>query len=195
MLPFTVLVRGALLAHAQLGLPAWPSVLIGLVAGGLALAGIATALWRRWRGFGSRSRRQRRRRLLAFVLVPTLFAFGIYSLGWLAHANAKTDQVAARWHELHPVLRLALGPVRLADPSLVVTEISRRPEDYARMGLRRAVRSPHYRQPDGWVHAIDVRTQGRSTMRNLLVQGWYASMGFQTLRHAGTADHLHVAMP
>ena len=133
--------------------------------------------------------------MLAVVLVPTLCAFGVYSLGWLAHANAKSDRVAGRWHELHPVLRLALGPVRLADPAVVVTEIGRQPSDYDRMGLRRAKRSPHYRQADGWVHAIDVRTQGRSAVRNGLVHAWYAGMGFDTLRHAGTADHLHVALP
>ena len=35
---------------------------------------------------------------------------------------------------------------------------------------------------------------GRSAVRNRLVQWYFAGMGFATLRHVGTADHLHVAI-
>jgi len=53
----------------------------------------------------------------------------------------------------------------------------------------------HYPQPDGYVHAIDLRTAGRGFVRNRLVQAYFWSMGFVTLRHVGTADHLHVELP
>jgi len=32
-------------------------------------------------------------------------------------------------------------------------------------------------------------------VRNRLVQAYFWSMGFATLRHVGTADHLHVELP
>jgi hypothetical protein len=40
-----------------------------------------------------------------------------------------------------------------------------------------------------------VRTNGRSKATNLLVELYFILMGFETLRHVGTADHLHVALP
>lgn len=30
--------------------------------------------------------------------------------------------------------------------------------------------------------------------RNAIVAGYFGAMGFQTLRHRGTADHLHVSL-
>ena len=30
--------------------------------------------------------------------------------------------------------------------------------------------------------------------RNLLLRGYFATMGFPTLRHVGTGDHLHVSL-
>jgi len=53
----------------------------------------------------------------------------------------------------------------------------------------------HARQRDGWAHAVDLRTIGRSAIVNLLVEWYFRAMGFRTLRHVGTADHLHVELP
>jgi len=55
-------------------------------------------------------------------------------------------------------------------------------------------RSKHYEQPDGWVHAVDLRTKSNGEIRNRAVQLYFEVMGFSTLRHVGTADHLHVQM-
>jgi len=76
-----------------------------------------------------------------------------------------------------------------------VTDLARRPADYQTMGLPANDGSLHYLQPDGYVHAIDLRTAGRGFVRNRLVQAYFWSMGFGTLRHLGTADHLHVELP
>jgi hypothetical protein len=63
------------------------------------------------------------------------------------------------------------------------------------MGLPVHDSSLHYAQPDGYVHAVDLRTIGRREVKNRLVQLYFALMGFATLRHVGTADHLHVELP
>ena len=62
------------------------------------------------------------------------------------------------------------------------------------MGLSANDGSLHYRQHDGYTHAADLRTVGRGAVQNRLVQLYFWSMGFGTLRHAGTADHLHVEL-
>ncbi len=83
----------------------------------------------------------------------------------------------------------------LADRSLVVTDMGRSPADYTNMGLPVLENSLHYKQEYGYVEAVDVRTIGKSEWVNQLVRLYYWSMGFNTLRHTGTADHLHVSMP
>jgi hypothetical protein len=72
--------------------------------------------------------------------------------------------------------------------------MQRQAGDYARMGLPVNPRTRHYTQADGWVHAVDIRTRGRSEVRNRGLQFYFWAMGFSTLRHSGTADHLHVQL-
>jgi hypothetical protein len=103
--------------------------------------------------------------------------------------------VRGYYASLHPVLRLALSTAMLADRDLVITDLARRPEDYPAMGLAANDGSLHYVQRDGWAHAADLRTAGRSEIASRLLQLYFWSMGFATLRHVGTADHLHVELP
>jgi len=188
-LPFLLLVRGAVVAHHFLGTPGWISVAAGSLLCAICLSFWGAWIWQRITG------RSRRREIAVLIVLPLVAAFSIYSLGWLAHANAKSTTVEARWADLHPALRLALGTARLADQSFVVTEIGRTRRTYDRMGLRAPRHSMHYTQADGWVHAVDLRTRGRSGFRNFVIQAYFELMGFDTLRHRGTADHLHVSMP
>ena len=83
----------------------------------------------------------------------------------------------------------------LANRDLVITDASRTAVDYLRMGLPVFDGTLHYPQRDGWVHAVDLRTNGRNPVVNWLVEGYFRAMGFRTLRHVGTADHLHVELP
>ena len=96
---------------------------------------------------------------------------------------------------LHPLLRVALSTLILADRDLVVTDLARGPKDYAAMGLSPNDGSLHYVQRDGYTHAADLRTAGRSELKNVLVRVYFWSMGFATLRHVGSGDHLHVELP
>ena len=82
----------------------------------------------------------------------------------------------------------------LADRDVIITDMARRLPDYPKMGLRVLERSRHLRQPDGYAHALDLRTAGRGIIRNGLTQLYFELMGFETLRHEGTADHLHVEL-
>jgi hypothetical protein len=41
---------------------------------------------------------------------------------------------------------------------------------------------------------VDLRTAGQGAVKNRLVQLYFWMMGFRTLRHVGTADHLHVQL-
>jgi hypothetical protein len=187
--PFALLVRGALLASSAWGWHAWLAVAFGgLLA---ALATSAEMWWMLRRLAVARSFRAVGLR----VALPLVAGFCAFSLLYLSASNAKTAEIREAWTRLHPILRLAVGTVRIVDTSLVVTDIERRPISYAAMQLPRPIDSLHYLQADGTVHALDLRTGGRGALRNGLVRLYFEVLGFDTLRHRGTADHLHVRLP
>lgn len=122
-------------------------------------------------------------------------SFTIYGVGYLKSANAKTEAIREVYNTLHPILRIAVASTTLAEHNLVITDISRTKEDYIEMGLSPRESSYHYMQPTGYVHAVDLRTIGHSELRNVTLKWALTLMGLQTIRHVGTADHLHVALP
>lgn len=121
--------------------------------------------------------------------------FIVYGLVFLNSVNAKTEAVREVYGSLHPILRVAVASTTLAEKELVITDIRRTPDDYSAMGLTPRQSSLHYQQYNGFVHAVDLRTIGHSEFRNFLLEIGLKVMGFQTIRHVGTADHLHVALP
>src|SRR6266568_3719781 len=133
---------------------------------------------------------------VVFVAVlPFLVAYSIYALVYLSSANAKSDRVRAYYASLHPLLRVGLSTLIVFDGDAVITDLARRPEDYKTMGLPPNDGSLHLVQRDGYAHAADLRTGGRGFLRNRLVQLYLWGLGFSTLRHTGTSDHLHVELP
>jgi hypothetical protein len=187
-LPFVVLVRASVYGYLHL-LPTWPALAGGAMLTLLVVAAYTAWLSRRFTG------RARFTAMTKWVAVPLVVGWCAYTLLFLASVNAKTDEVRGYYGALHPLLRVALSTVILADGRLVVTDLGRVPEDYARMGLHLNDGTLHYRQRDGWVHAVDLRTRGRSEIENRAVQAYFWVMGFDTVRHVGTADHLHVELP
>ena len=187
-LPFLVYVRSAVGLYSQGGL----SPMLSVIGAGMITAALLTlyAAWlsRRFKG------RKRAESIMRWVGIPTLVAWAIYSLLYLASANAKSDEVRREYRSLHPVLRIAVATAIMGDGDLVLTDSKRVASDYPRMGLRVNDRTRHYEQKNGWVHAVDLRTNGRSEIRNRSLQAYFSLMGFQTLRHVGTADHLHVQL-
>ena len=86
------------------------------------------------------------------------------------------------------------GSCRRRVRTLLAADAARTPQFYARAGLPSNESSLHLRQDDGFVHALDLRTINRPEWRNLLAELAFRAMGFHTLRHVGTADHLHVSL-
>src|SRR5258706_7574700 len=184
-LPFVLLVRGAVFFYEYGAVPAW----LALSVSALLTIGLVTlyASWllRRFTG------RPPLLLLAKWVALPLVVSYCGFSLLYLSRVNSKPD-VRAYYGTVHPLLRLALSTWILVDDKDVVTDMRRAREDYARMGLPVNETSLHYRQADGWVHAVDLRTANRGWFRNQLLQIYFWGMGFNTLRHVGTADHLHV---
>ena len=124
-----------------------------------------------------------------------LGVYCVYLLVFISMSNVKTEDLQATYRHLHPVLRVALSTFILLDDKVVVTDTERVPEDYRAMGLSNRPTSFHYEQEDGYVHAVDLRTRGRTPIQNTVTKYYFYLMGFSTLRHTGTADHLHVSLP
>jgi hypothetical protein len=134
-------------------------------------------------------------KIKALLVVLALAAYAFFTMVNIDRANAKSDEVRKEFRSLHPILRLGVGSMMVLDRSAIVTDFSRKPSDYDAMGLKRLKNSLHYKQKDGYVHAMDLRTKDRSGFRNFIVQKYFQLVGFKTLRHGGTADHLHISLP
>lgn len=186
-LPFVVLVRGAVFFHEHGHVPTW----LALLVAALLTIGLVT-LYAAWL-LRTLTGRSPVLLLAKWVALPLVAFYCGVSLVYLSRVNAKPE-VRAYYTSVHPLLRLALSTWILVDDRLVVTDMRRAREDYARMRLPVNETSLHYRQSDGWVHAVDFRTANRGSFRNRLVQVYFWMMGFDTLRHVGTADHLHVEL-
>ena len=188
VLPFFLLIRGGVFAYQQWGLGAWPS---------LALSAAATLLLLALYGWVA-SRRMGAGRGLRWVMTRGAAAIGIayvaYSLVYVGGANVKSEEVRAEYDALHPLLRVAASTLILADPGSVITDAGRTPDFYRRMGLSQNESSLHFVQADGFVHALDLRTVGRPEWRDRTVELAFWALGFHSLRHRGTADHLHVSL-
>lgn len=136
----------------------------------------------------------KRRGLIAFLIV-VLYAF--HGLFYIGNKNLKNDSLKSEVLDVHPILRLSVSTLIHIDKELIITDADRAPEDYKRMGLESKGHSLHYKQSNGYSHALDIRTNHRNELRNILVRGYFQLMGFRTLRHsdsATTGDHLHVSL-
>ena len=186
--PFFLLIRGGVFAYREWGWESWPALLAS--AGATALL-LATYGWLASRRAGAgKGLRRAMVRLAALVVV----AYVAYALVYVGGANTKSPEVRAEYQQLHPLLRIAASSVILADPAAVITDAGRTEDFYRRMGLPPNEASLHFRQPDGFVHALDLRTNGRPEWRNRTVELAFWALGFHSLRHVGTADHLHVSL-
>ena len=189
VLPFFVLVRSAVWFHDHGVGTAWLPVIGGVLTTGLLLVAYAVASTRLVTGTWQLPRYAKR------ILLGITAAFALHGVLFLSANNAKTEDVRDGYRDVHPVLRIATSTLVLVDRGLVVTDASRTLDDYRRMGLPTNEASLHFNQPSGWVHALDLRTLGRERWKNGFMGLYFWSMGFQTLRHRGTADHLHVSLP
>ncbi len=188
VLPFVVLIGGAVWMYRVQAVPTWVA---------LGFAGLLTAAILALYG-GAISQKLTGRARLRFIFtrlaLPVIAFYCAYTLLFLSRVKAKTEAVREYYTSVHPLLRLALSTAVLVDREIVVTDTKREAADYARMGLPTLDNSLHFPQQSGYVHAVDLRTIGRAGWKNFALVSYFRLLGFKTLRHVGTADHLHVSL-
>lgn len=189
VLPFYVLVASSVFVYRSYGVPTWPALLVGVLLTALLLLVYASWVGKRITGSGKVSSN------VTKVIFAIVGAYALYALIYLSSMNVKHEEVRGEYRSLHPLLRVATSTFILLDNDLVITDMQRQLQDYEAMGLPVYERSLHLEQSDGYAHAVDLRTLGRSAWRNYFTEAYFRAMGFRTLRHVGTADHLHVSLP
>jgi len=190
-LPFIVLVRGAVHAHEHYTTSPWIALFGGMLIAAFIVFVYLSFAYGKVTGKLGDSDNLMRRSALALILV---LGYGIYGLIFISGANTKHDDVKKEYTELHPILRVSISTIIFLDKDLIITDASRVKEDYKKMGLKTKRHSLHYEQSSGFVHAVDLRTNHRSEVRNFLLKSYFNLMGFNTLRHGGTGDHLHISI-
>ncbi len=187
-LPFFVLVRTSVYLFARYSISGWTALGGGVASTIVLLLLYMVAVSLRLGGKG---------RVPKFVRRGTVLLVGSYclfALIYLSSSNAKTEEIRATYTGLAPILRVAVSTLLLVDREGVLTDTGRTPEDYRRWGIPVNEASLHLPQPDGYVYAVDIRTLDRPEWRNRAASFYFRVMGFDTLRHVGTADHLHVSL-
>jgi hypothetical protein len=188
VLPFCTLVWVSVFLYTRRDFAVWAAL-----AGGVGSTLFVVTAYAAWLSRGLTGRAP----VLALarsIALPLVLAYAGYALLYVSSGHAKSEQVRGYYRSLHPLLRVALSTWMLVDREIVITDLVRRPEDYVAMRLPAYDGSLHYLQADGYAHAADLRTLGRSALWNGAVRLYFWSMGFGTLRHVGTADHLHVEL-
>lgn len=190
--PFFLLVRGSVLLYDLLALSAWQAL------GASALLTFAFLFfylnWLAKRLHRRKKAQEKTRRFSWRAALVVLGGFVAYALLYISASNTKTSTVQSEYSSMHPLLRMAVSAWLIFDRDGVVTDMSRTHADYDAMNLAEKKRSLHYTQTDGYVHALDLRTKGRSEAWNGWAKVYFELMGFRTLRHSGTEDHLHVSL-
>lgn len=193
ILPFVLLIRCSVFMYTQFQWNAWLCLSVGTLATFICVF-IYLNYFNRLVS-GKKKARQEGARRRNFIVSGLLVAFFVgYVLLFLGVSNAKTTSVRGEYYTVHPLLRMAVGSLIVFDRSLVITDMSRVPADYQDMGLIVKGNSLHYPQKDGFVHALDLRTNDRPEWQNQMRETIFKLLGFRTLRHTGTEDHLHVSL-
>lgn len=188
-LPFLVLIRCSLYLYEAYSLNGWLALSAGVGVTILLLLLYASVV--NYRVNRSPGLHKYTRRGIVFLVI----AYCGYGLLYFSGLNAKNADVESYYRSLHPILRVTMATTILLDEDLIVTDMQRTPEDYIAMGLPVRDGSLYYEQETGYVHAVDIRTIGRPEWKNWLTKNTFALLGLKTLRHTGTADHLHVSLP
>lgn len=190
-LPLLVLVRGAVHLHQYFGFFPLAAILTGAL--------ICTLILFIYLNFFINKISSGTENIISWTIrIKVLFVivalFCMHALFFIRTNNLKQPDLKKDVSALHPIIRLAVSTIIVFDKELIVTDAKRVPEDYRRMGLPTNRTSLHYVQKDGYAYAIDIRTHGRSGIRNFLVISYFRLMGLRTMRHSGSGDHMHISL-
>lgn len=192
VLPFFLLLRGAVTLYE---LTEWnPYLCMGISAVASMVALYFYLTWIVGHVVQKKKSVEKAKRINLRLVLVAVAGFCVYAVLYLAAGNAKTQNVQEEYTTTHPLLRLGVSSFILFDRNLIVTDMARTHLDYREMGLALKNKSLHYPQSDGYVHALDLRTNDRAEWRNKLLETYFWLMGYRTLRHVGTGDHLHISL-
>jgi hypothetical protein len=191
LFPFILLIRGAVVFHEKFQFSPFLSILAGVGVTTILLFLYFTVFYSHYSG-NLGSLKGLKLRTLAALLI-TLF-YATHGIFYISTGNLKNDYVKSEINKVHPILRLSVSTIVILDSDLIITDGKRIPENYRKMGLKEKAHSLHYKQKNGYSHALDLRTNNRSEIRNFLLQNYFRLMGMSTLRHVGNADHLHISL-
>ncbi len=191
ILPFIILIRGAVYLHEEHYFLPWFAIICGVLMSALVLCIYIFFIHGKFNGQVGGLQTMKFSYWIGLILVAVYCTPAILLL---SKSNSKHAEVQKEFTSLHPILRLGISTVIHLDKSLILTDANRIPEDYRKMGLKTKIHSLHYKQSNGFAHAVDIRVKGRSEIRNWLLEKYFQMMGFNTLRHVGTDDHLHVSL-
>jgi hypothetical protein len=189
VVPFLVLIRSSVYMYQTYRLNGWLALAVGVLATVLLLIGYGGYITYRFR------KNFRIHKYLVRGIIVLVTAYTIYGVLYYSSLNTKTDEINSYYRSLHPIMRVAITTITLADSDLLITDIRREPEDYAEMRLPENKQSLHYVQSDGYVHAVDLRSKGRPEWQNWLMRMAFNLTGLESIRHVGTTDHLHIYLP
>ena len=193
VLPFFLLIRTSVFLYGAARLNTWLALGFGMALTSACLLFYVQYAYKKL--FRKRRIKKKVKKYNLRLAAAVVIVYCASALIYISSVNVKAQRIRNEYAALHPLLRIAVSSVVLADTDLVVTDMARTHGDYNRMGLQTMRRSLHYRQRDHYVHAVDLRTMGQAEWRNHLLTWYFDLMGLRTLRHVGTADHLHVSLP
>ena len=191
ILPFVLLVRSAVFVHMNYNPGGYLSLICGIGATVVLLTIYMTFIYEMFTNRLGRIKAFKNRMVFGLVI---LLGFCIQGLFFISTNNMKSSDLYEDISDLHPIGRVALNSVIVFDRDLIITDASRVPEDYRKMRLPTNKNSLHYRQKDGYSYAFDLRTRSRTWLHNMAVEYYFKILGFKTMRHVGTGDHLHVSL-
>ena len=189
VLPFLLLTRGAMYVHVHYNPGAYISILFGMIIASIIIMIYFAVLYGRVSNKVGDMGMLRKKWVVAFLIV---LGYSIHGVFFMSPDNFKNPAIKKEMSKLHPLLRLGVSTLVMIDKDMLVTDATRAVEDYDDMGLRRNARSLHIPQKDGYAYAVDLRTRGRNEFRNRSTELFFHLLGFKTLRHVGTEDHLHL---
>lgn len=189
--PFILLIRLSVYFHVEQQLIPWAAIGGGILYTTILLFFYFTFFHGKFLSRHREGPSIKSRFLWAFGIV---FLYSAHGLFYFSGNNLKSDGLRKEMLDVHPILRLSVSTLIHLDKGLIITDADRLPEDYKKMGLRSKKESLHYKQSNGYAHAIDIRVNGRNEVRNFLIKYYFKLMGFNTIRHGGTGDHLHVSL-
>jgi len=193
-LPFIALIRGSVYLHEAHGLLPWLSILGGIGITIVLMFIYFSFIYGKITGKFGKTGSVKRRAIIAILVV---LLYSLHGLFYISGKNLKNKQLQSEILSVHPIVRLSVSTLIHIDKSLIITDANRRPEDYRKMGLKSKSHSLHYKQSNGYSHALDIRTRDKNIVGNFLVQNYFRLMGFRTLKHGGsstTGEHLHISL-